>query len=90
MYLQKQKSCTAQIEVNICVTTGHNPITVRPWSKCTAEAVGIDFLLSELALAASPQQLSCSHFVSGNTEAEAGHWSLGDEQGLVWRTLTIF
>lgn len=46
--------------------------------------------LVRVVLATLPRQLSCSHFVSGNIEAEAGHWSLGDEQGLMWRSLTIF
>jgi len=32
-----------------------------------------------MMLAAFPQQLGCSHFVSGNTEAEAGHRGLGYE-----------
>lgn len=46
--------------------------------------------LLRVVLATFPQQLSCSHFVSGNTEAQAGHGGLGDVLGLMWRVLTIF
>lgn len=48
------------------------------WCKCTGEAVGIDSLRAVLANV--PQQLSCFHFVSGNTDAEGGHLSLADVQ----------
>lgn len=40
----KNESWPANIEVNICVKTGYNPMVVKPWAKRIAEADGIDVL----------------------------------------------
>lgn len=49
----------------------------------SVKLLGIDFLWSDqsIVLALFPPPFSCSHFVSGNSEPEAGHCGLGDVQG---------